>query len=418
MKHRFGDLSRKCQFPLLLAFGFMPISSIALIHAAPQAAVSPFLFPMAYALLACICLVVPGRIRVPAGLLGCAALFALGWAALPIRRHPLSLLVPLAYGVLLLAGLRMAALPRNQEISFFCCPSGLLVHALAQIMINLTRRSGSTLYDAIQSALVAAFIAFLLFSMLSLNRASMENATLGRQGVPMSMRRANTVLTLCFLALVVFISALPAAARAIRGAWNGLVSAAKALAAWLAGLFPASEEILAGAAQVPASDLSGLGEMGKPSAFALMMEKIVSVLALIAAVVIGAVALHLLLQKLAVLLRFLWKQLSRYMAASSENYYEDEITDTRDNDLERQSGLMQRLKRRFAPVDEKRLSPGERIRYRYLRLMMRHPDWHESRTARENLEADAAALYERARYSDHPITQEEADRFAADVKNR
>ena len=36
---------------------------------------------------------------------------------------------------------------------------------------------------------------------------------------------------------------------------------------------------------------------------------------------------------------------------------------------------------------------------------------------RENLPESLAGVYERARYSDHPVTEEEAARFKAESKN-
>jgi len=40
-----------------------------------------------------------------------------------------------------------------------------------------------------------------------------------------------------------------------------------------------------------------------------------------------------------------------------------------------------------------------------------HPEWSDGSTARENLPEEAAAVYERARYSEHPVSPEEAARF-------
>ena len=68
-------------------------------------------------------------------------------------------------------------------------------------------------------------------------------------------------------------------------------------------------------------------------------------------------------------------------------------------------------------MDERSLDPGKRIRYRYMRLLMKHKDWHAGKTARENLPDNAASLYERSRYSKHPITEEDAQQFITDVKS-
>ena len=67
-------------------------------------------------------------------------------------------------------------------------------------------------------------------------------------------------------------------------------------------------------------------------------------------------------------------------------------------------------------VFEQRLTPTERIRYQYRRLSEKHKDWIAASTARENLPADAAAVYERARYSNHPISDEDAVQFKAKTR--
>ena len=67
-------------------------------------------------------------------------------------------------------------------------------------------------------------------------------------------------------------------------------------------------------------------------------------------------------------------------------------------------------------VPESSMEPGERIRYRYRLLSKKHPEWREHNTARENLPDSPAQLYERARYSDHPITPEEAEQFKNETK--
>ena len=62
------------------------------------------------------------------------------------------------------------------------------------------------------------------------------------------------------------------------------------------------------------------------------------------------------------------------------------------------------------------MSPGERIRDRYLRLLRKHPDWTAHTTARENIPEELATLYERARYSAHNPTEGEAEQFRSGTK--
>ena len=63
------------------------------------------------------------------------------------------------------------------------------------------------------------------------------------------------------------------------------------------------------------------------------------------------------------------------------------------------------------------MSPTEKIRYRYLRLLAKHPQWAKGSTPREKLPAHLAVIYEKARYSDHPILETDAEQFASGTKS-
>ena len=106
----------------------------------------------------------------------------------------------------------------------------------------------------------------------------------------------------------------------------------------------------------------------------------------------------------------------RYAAAATEDY-DDEITDTREDGERGRNMPLQALRRRLALGDDRSLPPAERLRRRDARLRRKHADWQDSRTARETLPDDAARLYERARYSEHPVTGEDADQFARDTRS-
>ena len=95
--------------------------------------------------------------------------------------------------------------------------------------------------------------------------------------------------------------------------------------------------------------------------------------------------------------------------------FQDEITDTReDGESEHFRGKAKAAKP-ILPMTGK-MTPTEQIRYRYRRLAEKHPEWKHSHTARENLPKAAAQLYERARYSDHVITEQDAETFKNETK--
>jgi hypothetical protein len=93
--------------------------------------------------------------------------------------------------------------------------------------------------------------------------------------------------------------------------------------------------------------------------------------------------------------------------------YEDEITETKPK--KKSAEKRNRAKRRITA--DKNLSPELQIRTRYQKLQKKHRDWNPGSTARDHLPEDAAILYERARYSAHAVTEEDAREFHRKTRN-
>ena len=74
MPHNGGDFRRKCQFPLLLGSGMLPLPAMLLIGFTPEKTWLAAVFTIAYAVMVEACLLVRGKARLWAGLAGCAAL--------------------------------------------------------------------------------------------------------------------------------------------------------------------------------------------------------------------------------------------------------------------------------------------------------------------------------------------------------
>ena len=104
------------------------------------------------------------------------------------------------------------------------------------------------------------------------------------------------------------------------------------------------------------------------------------------------------------------------MVSASEDGDEDEITDTRD-DYELDSTPKRRAERiKAAFVNEQKLSAQQRVRHYYRRLALKHTEWTRGSTARETIPEEAAEIYERARYSAHPISEEDALAFKKNTR--
>ncbi|MGN1021613.1 MAG: hypothetical protein ACI4O7_14720 [Aristaeellaceae bacterium] len=406
------DFRRKAQFPLLLGSGAVPVLTMVLLGFAPEKAHLAWVFALAFALAGEVCLLVRGKARLLAGLAGCAAMAALGWQLLPAGG---AWLAPACCMALVGLSLPMGGWPRGRELHPGWLVAGLLMHLAAQLMVNVARRTGENGgYIAAAPMLIISFILFAALAMLSINRSSMDTASMGRQKIPASMRRMNTLLTCGLLAVTLLISAIPAIRRWLEQAWDWLMVMLVRFLSWLAQLLPKSEST--GEGPVEPADMGGFGDaVSEPSKLALILEKVAFVIAAIAAVILAILALRFLYRQLKKLARRLMDMMRRYAAAATEDY-DDEITDTREDGERERSKPLQALRRRLALGDDRSLPPAERIRRRYARLRLKHTDWQDSRTARETLPGDAAGLYERARYSEHPVTAEDADQFARDTR--
>lgn len=114
----------------------------------------------------------------------------------------------------------------------------------------------------------------------------------------------------------------------------------------------------------------------------------------------------------------LWKTAKKFLQRILEGAntvaadFEDEVTDTRQEDRE-QNRESRARETQSVPLG---LTPTQRIRRRYRSLQTRNPKWGQSSTARENLPEDAAALYEKARYSSHTVTEKDAENFKNKTK--
>jgi len=404
---------RRLQFPLLLLFSAMPIFLGWLCVNAPKALPSAYILFAAYVLLCGICLAVPGKFRLPAGIVSSLLLMALTCGVLSVRAYPLFLLLPAGLSALLLYALPLAARQYESDVPPAVYVAGIGIHVVFQFLHHyFIRINGFSPYDPASGALTASLIGYIVLFLLSMNRISLDNATLARHRLPAGMRSLNTALTLLFVALSLMLALMPAIIRGITTLWHFLADTLARILGFLLSFLPETPDTGYGAPGDMQGMIPSLGEAAEPSALAILMEKIAYAVSMVILIGGGAFLLYLLARLLMRLARRLAARLREYTAAASAEY-EDEITDTREDGAQRETRFLRRASRRTAQHDG---TPAGRIRFTYARLMRRHPKWTQSSTARENLPEDAAALYERARYSEHPVTSEDADRFAQDVR--
>ncbi len=399
----------RCQLPLMMSGAFLPIPLLICCFWGDGALLPWLVAPAAYLLLACICMLTPGKWRLAAAIPGIIAMCMTGFHALQVETLAIRILIPAFYVGLLLFTLPIAGWERGQEPPMLIPALGICAHLFAQLMLFVKPSP----IAAIPPLLMVSFIVFLLLFMLSLNRLSMASAMPDSRSVPTSIRTRNRLLTWITLGVVLLISAIPVLGQLVEQVFEWIKQAVLALVKWLLSLFESQP--------VAADNGGGQQEMGmgmaggETSALAKLLEKVFIVLAAIAIVLIALWVLRFLWRKLKQLAIYLYGQLRHYASTASEDYV-DEVEDTREQGEER-FGIAQRmLRRRSALRNLKDLPPREQIRTRYGLMRGKHPEWEQSRTARETLNEASAQLYEKARYSSHEITAQDSETFASQPK--
>ena len=163
-------------------------------------------------------------------------------------------------------------------------------------------------------------------------------------------------------------------------------------------------------------DLSALaGEIKETPLFWRILEKIMYVVALIMCVALAYLMIKKLIELTKKAVRFLIAQLRRY-AGQVNNAYEDTVESLMDwGEMRRAFRIHREKKMKPAPVNWAQLSPRESVRMRY-KLLRGKTKAASHLTARqviktEKISAQAADLYDRARYSDAEITQADAEKM-------
>lgn len=405
-------LIRRLHQPAILYLSVLPLLLYVVCRFFADTLSALWLLLGASFLLCALCVAVPGRMRRLAACACAAGLLALGAALLPLRAHPLSLLLPVCCAALLLFALPLAGRALNDTpppFYFF----GLAAYLIVYFLPRLEHFEFRMRFSAHSPLLLAALIVYLTLLFLSLNRISLDNATMMRCRLPASMRRTNTLLSLAFLALAVLLASLPWFVRMMMSACSMALGLVRAAFALLARLLPEAPGAPGGFGGAMMPEMMAEAVQEDPSFFALLMERIAAIITYLILIVGTLLLFRLLLRLLLRAARIIAARLARYGAAVSEDYI-DEITDTREDGV-RSTTFSAQIKRRFSAAsapDE----PTAHIRWRYARLLSKNNRWPGSATARENLPEDAASLYERARYSDLPISAEDAAYFDEQVR--
>ena len=406
MSNKYGELWRKCQLLLILATGVLPAAIMLCAGVAPELTGCAWLFAVGFMAVGIPMLLVPGKLRLLYGIAACAVMVvpcALLLSGLP---QLVALVCAGGYSLILMLSLPIAGWTSEDELHPFVIGILIADHLIGQFVWYVDSISIVSYMASAQGALMFSFFGFLLLVMLSANRRCLTGIGNQRQGVTKGMRRKHVLMTLGLLAIPMLFALIPS-----------LLSVLKALERWIAAVLAFLRELFA-REEGPVETIIYETEPPMPTTGeAKSLPDWVNEVAYYLCVAVGVPALIFLLYKAvkryANYLKNTVRALNRYISSSSEDY-EEEIIDTREELQPEQ--LARRRRKRGAGPEPKLSSPVEYVRYRYLRLKMKHKEWKAGSTARENLPENLAAVYEQARYSDHPVTEEEAARFKAQTK--
>ena len=403
------ELFRKLQIVAALALGCAPVALVLFTYTAPSFLPLAWVFSGAYFILAMLGILIPGKWRLLYGVLIAGVCLVtpvplVQWESLP----PL-LIAVLLYLLLFASSLTIGGWQSDGELPLNYKAICFGFHLVAQFVVIMDRQVPKPVLTSHVPGLQCAFWAFIFLAVLSQNRISMNNASTVSQRVSPGIRRKNVVMTLVLFVLAILASFIPYIYDWIKA----LVLWVVALLLRLLALLRPVQQSGGGAPpagspeSMPPVEQTASGPLGK------ILEVLFWVIGVLLFIVILAFAVYWIGRKLMGLTRQLWDALERYAATVSEDYL-DEITDTRREVSE--TGTTRGRRSAMGRQRKKPQNPGEAIRYRYRRLLSKHPEWTASTTARENIPLDWAEIYEQARYSGRAITETDAERFQSGTK--
>ena len=337
--------------------------------------------------------------RILCGILG-ALLLCLHGALVFSHPWPL-LLIPVLYLAQLLFLLRPHPGTAFFQLPFFL--SCLAIYGAFQFgMMTLPNIQWAAAFPLFP----VSFLLF-LFSGLVLNNQDLLQVEIrfGRR-VPRSVINVSRLSIFLLLFAALIITCIPQISQFLRFLYQTLRDLLLSLAAFLSSLF--RDETVPESAPLTSSSLFPAAESAAEAAPNPILEMILN---LITWAFLLSLVLYLLFRMAKLLLRLLRHLVRRFQQyiSSFDTIYVDTYEDLPQSDSIRQ-GLFRRNRKPAVSFGD---SPRGKIRSVYLKKLLHHPEWSPSETAKDHLCQPAAELYEKARYSTHDMTDEEAARFTS-----
>lgn len=387
-----------------LLVGFMPLFALVGAATLPN---HPALWAALPGISACIALLaglLPKKLRAPASVLGLFLFLAAAVCLLPRAPWTVYLtILPSALLYLLLARAMPGAPGEEWTINRWL--AGLALHLIGLIVSHY-------LFPALQPALGVAFALYVVLFLLFSNRVNLDAAS-AREGsrAPAPMRRRNRRYVLAIAAVALIVAFARPLGRALRAALVFVRDCILTAVAFLGSLLPFGESMGGGAGGGGGFEDIGGMEAAETSPFWEIMSKIFIALALLLAAAglcfalwKGFLALRRLLKRLMEKLRSAYAGLGEAYQERAESVFDwGEIVASGRTRVE---SLQKRLRR---PPRWSAMNSRERVRAVYAAWRKKRAVPQEL-TAREALsEARLSDIYDIARYSEHPVTDAEAE---------
>ena len=397
---------RKFQLILVLAFSMYPLTMIVLKTFASGLLGLGWLFPAVYVMLAMAAINLKGSIRLGAGIAMCAAFVAAAFLLCPGHCRMGGVAAALVGCAALMLSLKMGGWSVKQEIPVMWIALCMVSHLAGQAVIRTDSVSGELLLKPYQGGMMLALLAFALLTLLSMNRGGLMAASGKRQNVPGMMYRKNIALILGMFALAVLASLLPSVLSSVMDVIEqGIVWVVEFISRLIPDAPLNEVEDITSAVETMSQGHGG----GQELRLDPRVEKFMAACGAVISVIMVVMLFYRIFQILRGKILELMASLGKFVASASEDYI-DEVTDTRE-DVSAEQLEKKRRPPRMPLREPKNLEPVERIRFRYRKLLLKHPEWDMGATARETLPENAAAVYERARYGGYPVTEAEAEGF-------
>lgn len=346
--------------------------------------------------------------RILAGIAGALLLAGCAYAAVP------AVTAALAYAaclVLYWMVLKENSQPPFGERSMAFWIAGLVLHIVGMMVARGLEQV--SLYPLLRGLMMAYVPVFFL----SINHLAVLAGASARDGrrPPWRIQSGNIKLAVGVSVLVLILANLRVLRDAFYTAGNWLLSIIARAVDWFLNLFVSETAVEPEVIQEAAPEMMALPEASEPALLWVILEKIIEVVGTILIIALAAFVLYKLAGQLRKLYRHLQaklREMARYLGEGAQDETES-ILDWEELRAAAEARIARVRKRLTPPPRWQDLDARGRIRLSFAQWKASHRIG-PARTAREALRPVSdgerlAALYERARYSDLPLSEEDAE---------